>query len=173
MFADVLPVILKHEGGLVNHPNDRGKLTNFGITQAIYDDYRKRSVASIEPAEVQDIYENRYWLPSGCSELQSVSTRVALAQFDASVNHGPQTATVLLQRALKGVQVDGVFGPATMKALKITIRDDTEAAVIDRMLGYRLKFYEDIITRRPDQKVFAKGWKNRISDLSIAMWGAP
>ena len=32
-FARALKIVLSHEGGYVNHPNDKGGATNQGITQ--------------------------------------------------------------------------------------------------------------------------------------------
>jgi lysozyme family protein len=165
VFEQFLPVILASEGGYSNRREDRGGATNYGVTQAIYDDYRQRSVASITLEEVRDIYETRYWIPSGASGLASVSTRLALVLFDSSVNHGQTTAVTFLQRSLKGVQVDGKLGPNTMKAVALTIKDDTEPVVLDRYLGYRQQFYNDIVTRNPQQGVFAMGWMRRLDRL--------
>lgn len=37
-FEIILKLVLEHEGGKSNHPNDKGGKTNFGITQKSYDD---------------------------------------------------------------------------------------------------------------------------------------
>ncbi len=62
-FAAALPFILRWEGGYVNDPDDPGGATNKGVTQRIYDDWRKRQglpprdVRQLEEAELQAIYE--------------------------------------------------------------------------------------------------------------------
>lgn len=38
-----LKIVLVHEGGYVNHPKDPGGATNKGVTQRVYDGYRKRN----------------------------------------------------------------------------------------------------------------------------------
>jgi hypothetical protein len=55
-----LAKVLVHEGGDVNHPADPGGPTNQGVTQRVYDAYRKgrglpvRSVKHIAAEEVHD-----------------------------------------------------------------------------------------------------------------------
>src|SRR5690625_3510700 len=39
-FEAALPTILRHEGGYVDHPQDPGGATNYGITQTTYDGWR-------------------------------------------------------------------------------------------------------------------------------------
>jgi hypothetical protein len=62
----VLPKVLAHEGGYVNHPADPGGPTNKGITQAAYDRFRlgrrlpSRPVRSIDAGEVAAIYRGGY-----------------------------------------------------------------------------------------------------------------
>src|SRR5690625_6246703 len=82
-FEAALPTILRHEGGYVDHPQDPGGATNYGITQTTYDGWRgvprvaSRPVRLITQEEVRAIYLERYWRPARCrseehtSELQS------------------------------------------------------------------------------------------------------
>ena len=41
-FERALAMVLRHEGGFVNHPNDPGGMTNKGITKKVYDAFMKR-----------------------------------------------------------------------------------------------------------------------------------
>ena len=50
-FAQALPVILKHEGGYVTDPVDRGGATNFGVTQATYDAWRASVREKVRPVK--------------------------------------------------------------------------------------------------------------------------
>ena len=65
-FDRSLSVVLEHEGGYVNHPDDPGGRTNKGITQKVYEKYLGRSVTekemkNINIEDVKIIYKNNYW----------------------------------------------------------------------------------------------------------------
>ena len=61
-YQKCLAQVLKYEGGYVDHPKDPGGPTNKGITQAVYDEWRKKSglsvqsVRNIAQSEVEAIY---------------------------------------------------------------------------------------------------------------------
>ncbi len=38
-FDTCLDMLLKHEGGYVNHPKDPGGMTNLGVTKRTYDEF--------------------------------------------------------------------------------------------------------------------------------------
>ena len=76
-FDRCLEMVLKHEGGFVNHPKDPGGATNMGVTLATYEQWVGRSVTieemkSLAFQDVAPIYKKDYWdkvrgddLPSG------------------------------------------------------------------------------------------------------------
>ena len=41
-YQHCLEMILHHEGGYVNHPDDPGGETNLGVTKKVYDAYCKK-----------------------------------------------------------------------------------------------------------------------------------
>ncbi len=141
-FALAMEYIYSVEGGFSNHKNDKGGKTNYGITQKTYDSYRKKngkniqSVINITKEEVQKIYYTEYWCLSGASFLEN--SAVALILFDSAVNHGVTAAKQMYQKA----------------------GNDTAA-----FLNLRREKYKNIAEKNPAQKVFYKGWMNRISRL--------
>lgn len=85
---------------------------------------------------------------------------MAVAHFDAAVNHGVKRAVILLQRAV-GATDDGDFGPATLRQVQLVAPAMTPA----QFLAPRRRFFADIVKNNPPQAVFSKGWNNRVNDL--------
>lgn len=95
------------EGGHANHPKDPGGDTWFGIARTFHLD-EEPWPPSLERAE--QILTEEYWRPVWAG----LPPRLGLALFDASVNQGPITAVLDLQKSLGGLKQDGVVGPATL-----------------------------------------------------------
>jgi lysozyme family protein len=162
-FATSLPFILRWEGGFVDHPADPGGRTNRGVTQRVYDAWRKRQgmsqrdVKLIDDAEVGAIYEADYWLPPRCDLLES---QLDLVQFDTAVNMGVGRAVRFLQTAV-GCGSDGDFGPATERAVAACDQGSTISTYCD----VREAFYRRLAERKPELALFLKGWLNRLNAL--------
>jgi lysozyme family protein len=162
-FTASLPFILRWEGGYADHPADPGGATNNGVTQRVYDDWRRRqglperAVRQLEDAEMRAIYEAKYWLPPRCDLLQR---QLDLVQFDTAVNMGGGRAVRMLQGAL-GCDVDGDFGPATRAAAEACSLGTTIIVYCDAREAY----YRRLAVRKPKLKVFLKGWLNRLNAL--------
>ncbi len=141
-YKKALDFILLAEGGYVNNPNDLGGETNFGITKSTYDWYRKskglkvRSVKEISSEEIEDIYYKKYYLASGADKLND--EKLALVHFDTAVNMGISRANNFLILSSKE---------------------------INKYLKLRKDKYIEFAQRNPSQKVFLKGWLNRICRL--------
>lgn len=167
-FLQALPHLLEFEGGFSDHPSDRGGATNKGVTQGTYDAWRdrwdmpRRSVREITDIEAQNIYHVEYWTAGKCDAFR---WPLSLVHFDTCVHSGTVTAAKVLQRAL-GVADDGVIGPVTMSASEnaLSVRDQVMAQCLER-----LDFLRGIANRDATQRVFVRGWLNRVIDLwSIA-----
>lgn len=163
-FIEALSFVLRWEGGYVNHPNDPGGATNKGITQKVYDDWRKShglpaaDVRSLSVAEMHGIYEGGYWVPPKCDALPSPLDQV---QFDTAVNMGNGRAVKFLQQAVGANPVDGRFGPGTERCV---VGCDTGEALV-AYCNAREAYYRDLAARNPKLAVFLKGWMNRLNAL--------
>lgn len=157
-----LKFTLPHEGGYSNDKSDPGGATNHGITQGTYDAYRaslkyaNQDVALITDAEVQAIYSEMYWTPAHCADMP---TALAVAHFDTAVNCGVNSAIKMLQRAA-GLDDDGVYGTKTKEEV---LHQGNE--LIIPYLDERRAKYRQIVTAKPSQEVFLKGWLNRCNAL--------
>ena len=164
-FDQALPFVLRWEGGHVNHPADPGGATNRGVTQKVYDAWRKqngrpaRSVRKLDEAELHAIYHSRYWLPPRCELLER---KLDVVQFDTAVNMGVGRAVRFLQGAV-GCTADGDFGPATRQALASANITKTIARYCDARAAY----YGRLILRNPTLEVFRRGWMNRLNALRV------
>ena len=56
-FSSSLALLLKHEGGYVNHPDDPGGRTNQGITQRVDEKFLGRDVTEEEMKDMQHAYK--------------------------------------------------------------------------------------------------------------------
>lgn len=156
-FEKSLALVLKHEGGFVNDPHDKGGATNKGVTQAVYNGYRRirgrgpRSVKFISTEEIRAIYKLQYWdkvhgdyLPGGLD----------YAMFDFAVNSGVSRASKYLQAVL-GVPQDGVIGARTLGAIDNAVR------VVNALCDRRMGFLRNIDTFWR----FGRGWTRRVAEV--------
>lgn len=141
-FEKGLKFVLAREGGYSNHPNDSGGETNKGITHKTYDAYRKsqglptRSVKDITDKEVKEIYYNNYYKASGADKVGD--PKLSTVVFDTAVNMGVSRAKTMLEKSNGNV---------------------------DKYLALRQEKYKEFVQAKPSQKVFLKGWQNRVKDL--------
>jgi lysozyme family protein len=160
-FEKSLKRILKHEGGFVNDPLDSGGMTNLGVTKRVWEEFVGHPVSeadmrALTPEKVGSMYKLKYWNPSYCEVLPKGLDYVV---FDFAVNAGTGRSVKTLQQAI-GCVADGVIGPKTM----VAINDAEPKDLIAKFSDARADFYQGIVTRKPDQARFIKGWLNRVED---------
>ena len=71
-FQECLDLVLKSEGGWVNHPSDPGGETNLGVTKAVWEEYVGHPVTTmknITKDDVAPLYELKYWRTCYCEVL--------------------------------------------------------------------------------------------------------
>lgn len=162
--------ILRREGGFVDHPNDRGGPTNFGVTLKTLMAFRGRplsgeDVRRMAVEEARDIYRSNYFLRPKIDQLP------ALLQpqiFDMAINHGPGTAVKLLQKVLTEAghpcSTDGGIGDETTTCAKAAV-SALGNALSNLLVEKRIDFYEAIIDRDASQGVFLRGWLRRANEF--------
>jgi lysozyme family protein len=171
-----LEMVLRHEGGFADHPQDPGSATFAGVSlravnaldadgdgELDFDfdkdgDVDRTDIKALahHPEKVAAFYLENYWNPIRGNQLPP---RIALLVFDAAVHHGVKAATVMVQRVV-GVKQDGVFGAQTVAAVWRT------GDASERLLTERALLMTRIVAARPASAVFLAGWFRRLFALA-------
>ena len=111
-------------------------------------------IANLTKEGAKEIYKKHYW---DKNKVESLPEDLRHIYFDMCVNQGKSRGVKILQRAAnaKGADlvVDGGLGPKTIAAL--------DGVELDRVRAYRIKYYADLVTRKPDLEKFYFGWFRR------------
>ena len=153
-FRDCLELVLKHEGGFVDHPKDPGGMTNLGVTKKVWEEWvghpvTEKDMRELTPEIVAPMYEMRYWRTSYCEKLPR---GLDLLVFSMAVNAGSGRSVKLLQDSI-GLVMDGIIGPITMAR----INEANVETLIDKFSEAREDYYKGLKLF----PVFGKGWLNR------------
>ncbi len=156
-FNDIIEVVLEHEGGYVNDPQDPGGETNFGIAKRSHPDV---DIKNLTKEGAKEIYKEVYW---DKNKVESLPEELWHIYFDMCVNQGKSRAVKIIQRAVNGkggsLTVDGGMGPMTIAAI------GKSRVELDRVRAYRVKYYADLVTRKPDLERFYFGWFKRALEV--------
>ncbi len=141
-FKKAMKYVLGVEGGYSNRKEDLGGKTNYGITQNTFDYYNKKhnitqkDIKNITKEEAMKIYYDDFWKASGANKIEDNALK--LMHFDAAINHGIGGAKRYYQKS----------------------KGDYDKYKLERK-----NYYNNRVIERPDQKVFHKGWLNRLDRL--------
>lgn len=142
-FEVCIPIILKHEGGYVDHKRDPGGRTNRGITQKTYEGYLGRKVTleemvNLPEAVAKDIYRKQYW-----NYAAGMPHGLDLYVFDMAVNMGPGRALRFLRESrLKLENLDVPY---------------SDLDLLEALRTRRTTFYKSL----PHFPTFGRGWLRR------------
>jgi len=116
LWATARDLLFEVEGGYVNHPDDPGGETNFGISKR---SYPNEDIANMTRSRATHLYHQDYWsrIPADAPD------GVRWFAFDCAVHHG-------VSRALAWLAPDG-----------LTL---ARFATLDRMTATRLAFMADL-----------------------------
>lgn len=176
-YNKIVDDIIDVEGGYVDHPNDKGGETNFGITKLVA---RARGyegpMKDMPRAFAETIYMSSYIYKPNFDKVCNLDPAIGEMIIDYGVNCGTYTASKALQRALNlfnrqehyygDLIVDGVIGQATLQAMReyLDIRKMAGRKVLlDTIRCIRGMHYIKIAENDLTQESHIFGWiKNRI-----------
>lgn len=154
-FIECVKILLQHEGGYVDDPDDAGGETKYGISKRAYPDI---DIKNLTIDEAIAIYHRDYWRKIKGDQI--ICNDLAMQVFDMAVNSGIKTAVKMLQNII-GAYPDGIIGPETLTAI------DKYLSIEGLLWQYRyerMKYYTSIVINHPKNLKFLKGWINRIEN---------
>lgn len=171
-FDLAIPVILKHEGGLREDPNDPGGITNMGISLRFLKncglkyDFNgdgvidEREIRELTPEHATLIYRNEFWDLNRYDRI--INQAVATKTLDLCVNVGAGQAHKLIQRAVwaldmdRGLADDGVIGNKSIMAINAL-----NTALLPPIRAEQAGFYRLLVRIKPTQAGDLNGLLNR------------
>jgi lysozyme family protein len=167
-FELFLPILLKHEGGYVNHPDDPGGETNMGITMATFKQASKKllgleptseNLKALDAQQAGVIYRRLYWDRIKGDELTLQELANLLCDFYVNAgSHAIKTLQYVLRSMGSGIAADGHMGTETMRALQ----SYDPVTVYRALKARRIQYYKDKGVAKP---MFLAGWLNRVNSF--------
>ena len=152
-FEKAVNLILKHEGGYVNHPDDPGGETNFGIAKRSYPDV---DIAKLSENDAKAIYKEDFWDRVKGDDLPAP---IALMVFDTAVNMGISRGAKFLQTVVDAQPIDGIIGSGTV-AKTNTAYEEKGLEILEEFAKIRLGWYKKLDTF----ETFGRGWTRRVEE---------
>ena len=167
--------------GWSDDPRDAGGATQTGVTLTTYKAYcrkkglpvpSKAALRNIPYAHWHDIVKE-FWDCGRCDEIRSKPVAWIIADWvwgsgpkvlknvQSTVNrlissgHSPLT--------LSNLSVDGIIGPKSIAAINAL----DPVVLFDALRSVRIAYYEESCRNRPVNKVFLKGWLNRLDAITF------
>lgn len=144
--SKIFPWILKWEGKTyVNNPNDAGGSTKYGITY-INNKPSLNSIGINSGPEIERLTQTQaeeiYRNKYWNPVAANLPYPMNWVYFNAAVNNGPGNAQKFYQKS--GLDYE-------------------------KFIEVQKKFYNDIVVNNPSQRIFLKGWLNRLDNLELCI----
>ncbi|CAD8192757.1 unnamed protein product [Paramecium octaurelia] len=164
-FYACLKYIKESEGGDVNHKSDRGGATRQGVSQNAYNLQQKelgnkgpyKSVFDLKASEIEDFYYYQY-KRYNVDKIDDINSRYLY--YDALILQGPGKAAKMAQ-SVCNIKVDGCFGKNSIASVNSMNQKDFQL----KFTNQRREHFNNIVKNNPTQKVFFKGWINRVDRI--------
>lgn len=190
VFDKAYDLVLGHEGGYVNDPDDPGGETYKGVARNRWPHWSGwRSIDDIKSAyprekwnkamrehpplqdNIKDFYRGLFWDAIWGDELAKLSPALATDMFDMAVNLGTGRATEFIQRACNAlnnrgtlypdIAVDGSFGPKTITAVRLCV-SIRKAELLYKVVNIlQGNWYLSLMERNPVNEKYI-GWFKRV-----------
>jgi len=173
-------LVLRHEGGFSNDPDDPGGATDFGISLRFLEglddldgdgwldgdfdhdgDVDIDDILAMDEEDAIEIYKAQWWNRYSYDRLADAGgDLLAIKVFDLAVNMGPRRSHKRLQEGIKdcghAVSVDGIVGPNTLGAIRTCDQSD----LLRNYQHQAASFYRSLHRQK-----YLDGWLNRVGDF--------
>ena len=146
--------IIPNEGGLSDKPNDRGKLTKFGISK---NTYPNEDILNLTRERANAIIYRDFYKWNGLNKLPYPIRGFVV---DYGMPSSPLNAIKTVHKVLGLPSNGNIIGPATMEKLKNFSQQDYEK-FLEQYKQSMLEHYNNIVKNDSTQKGNLKGWLNR------------
>jgi lysozyme family protein len=166
-FTQAFQLMIAHEGGYGNDPDDPGGETYKGVARKIFskwDGWTKVDILKRQtgfPANldkdpelqqnVSDFYRVTFWDKMNGDQITNQD--IANSIFDFGVNAGSGTSSTLAQMVV-GAKSDGVIGPDSISAINNFDPDHFLAS----FTVAKIARYVNIVKKRPTSRKYFYGW---------------
>lgn len=185
-FLQIHKFIQKFEGHFINHPSDRGGMTIQGIARNFHPNWQgwefidnllseNKSIEQINEITsndfdfqnlVTEFYYNTFYKNYGYDRFDF---QLGLALTDATILFGFKRVSKNLQKIINNylpqkehIKVDGYVGNNSYKALDKVLKKVTQREIALALLIERVDDILETVDYRPKNKVFQRGWLNRV-----------
>lgn len=181
--AGIIAAVLTNEGGYVNHPDDPGGETNYGITKRVAVQHGYTGLMKALPRETAfAIYDKEYITRPGLIHVIAANRHVGEEVVDSGVNFGPHKPGCWFQESLNhlnrrqadypDVKVDCKIGPATMQAYAALEKRRGVALACELMIklvdAKAANEYMRLASNNSRYEMFMPGWgKDRIGNVDF------
>ena len=167
--ALIIGAVVALEGGFVDHPNDPGGATHWGITERVARQCGYTGNMRTMPQAVAfACYQRNYVEKPGFLPLVMIDPAVAEEVIDTGVNMGPSRPTRFFRRAVNEVcrtklpiisHMDGI----TVKAwadCRANLGAQSCVRMLDSLDRQQQAEYDRLVRVNPKLRVFYRGWIN-------------
>lgn len=151
--------------GFANDPDDRGGLTQCGVTFATYSAYcnkkgknaTEQGLKNLKYSEWLEILKTMFWDRWKADEINDDWLAIILVDWVWSSG----ITGVKRPQKILGTTVDGIVGPKTLAAVNAA----DPKTLFASLHADRLKHFDEIVARSASQKKFLKGWRRRVNAI--------
>jgi lysozyme family protein len=169
---EIIEGVIQREGEYVDHPNDKGGETRWGITIAVAREFGYRGpMKELPRPTAAQIYRSRYVDLPRFNQILAIDPVIAAEVVDSGINAGPSRAARWFQQSLNAlnqqgrhygdIAEDGAIGPASIAAFQAYRKKrgaKGQEVLLKCLNGLQFMHYFNLTRAKSTQEDFFFGW---------------